>query len=93
MLFNNIIVSPLIGVIQGSKVSSSVPPEDLDISDRGYTSTQIDDYLIYHADILGTNNAEMDIRGNDNPTSASSAARQTLFNNYVLVNYNTGYTP
>jgi hypothetical protein len=74
-------------------ISIANPFDSLDISDMGYTSTQIDEYLIYHADVLGTNNATMDIRGNENPTSVSAAARQTLFNNYVLVNYNSGYTP
>ena len=70
-----------------------IPPDSLDISDRGYTSDNIDDYLIHHAFTLLTNNTEMDIRGNDNPTAASAAARQTLYDNYVLINYNEGYTP
>jgi len=35
----------------------------------------------------------MDIRGNSNPTVASADARQTLFDNFVLINYNEGYTP
>lgn len=65
----------------------------LDISGLGLDSDNIDAYLIYHADVLGTNNTELDIRGNDNPTAVSADARQTLFDNYVLVNYNPGYTP
>lgn len=77
----------------GAKLITFIPPDDLDISGLGYTSSQIDAYLIYHADTLGTNNTEMDIRGNENPTVASADARQTLYDNYVLINYNEGYTP
>jgi len=65
----------------------------LDISGFGYTPEQIDEYLIYHAFTLGTNNAVMDIRGNGNPTSASAAARQELFDNDVLVAYDENYIP
>ena len=82
----------IIGIMQqGAVLNSFTPPDDLDISDNGYTSLQIDEYLIYHADTLGTNNTTMDIRGNENPTAASADARQTLFNNYVLINFNEDF--
>lgn len=86
-------ISPFIKTAIGYTGARFIPPDDLDISDSGYSSANIDEYLIYHAFTLGTNNAEMDIRGNENPTSVSAAARQTLYDNYVLVNYNSGYTP
>jgi hypothetical protein len=68
-----------------------IPPDDLDISDRGYTSSNIDEYLIYHAFTLGTNNATMDIMGNEDPTEASAAAREELNSNYVLIFYNDSF--
>lgn len=79
----------------GANLNVFVPPDTLDISDRGYSSSNIDDYLIYHAaniETLNPNRNNMDVRGNDNPTSASADARQTLYDNYVLVNYNEGYS-
>ena len=71
------------------------PPamDELNLLDKRLSSVEIDERLIHHADVLGTNNAEIDIRGNDNPTAASAAARQTLYDNYVIINYNPGYDP
>lgn len=97
-----VIAVPLVGLGIGSAVigTSLIVAEnndyltsDLDISDLNFASDEIDAYLIYHAFTLLTNNTTIDIRGNNNPTSASAAARQELFDNYVLVNYNSGYTP
>lgn len=74
-------------------VSFNPYTSQLDISNLGLLSSDIDAYLIYHADVLGTNNIEMDIRGNSNPTATSADARQTLFDNFVLVNYNEDFIP
>lgn len=70
------------------------PPamDELNLLDKRLSSAEIDERLNYHAN-AGTNNTEMDIRGNDNPTAASAAARQTLYDNYVIVIYNPGYDP
>jgi hypothetical protein len=69
-----------------------IPMETLDLRNMNLTADQIDERLIYHAD-AGTNNTEMDITGNENPTAASADARQTLNNNFVFVIYNQGYDP
>ena len=85
----------IIGIMQqGAVLNSFTPPDDLDISDNGYTSLQIDEYLIYHAaniDTLNPARNDMDIRGNDNPTSASKSASEELTSKGVDIFINQGF--
>ncbi len=72
-------------------VPYEIPMDTLDLRNMNLTAAQIDERLIYHAD-LGTNNTSMDLRGNEDPTAASADARQTLYDNYVLITYNPGFS-
>lgn len=68
-----------------------IPPDDLDVSGMGYTSDNIDDYLIHHAFTLATENGLIIIKGNGNPTSKSDAARLWLYNHYVAIDTNEDF--
>jgi hypothetical protein len=68
-----------------------VPPDSLDVSGRGYTSSQIDDYLIHHAFTLETENNFIKIKGNGNPTSRSNDARQWLYDHVVAIDTNDDF--
>lgn len=68
-----------------------IPMSETNLFGKNLSSDDIDTRLIY---LSGTvYEGEVDVRGNENPTSTSAAARQTLYDNYVLVIYNEGFTP
>lgn len=64
--------------------AGTLPMDRVDLSDMGFPSNEIDDRLIYLANI-GTNEVTIDVRGNDPRTSASDAAVLTLINNGCII--------
>lgn len=70
-----------------------IPLDQYDLTDGGYSSLQIDDWFNGIVALGEPYPAELIVAGNDNPTSASLTARQTLFDAYTIVNYNSGFNP
>ncbi len=66
------------GVRIGANVNptptTTIPPFPTDIENGGYTSSQIDAWLINHAFVLDTTGELFILIGNDQRTSASDAA-------------------
>lgn len=78
-----------ISIQRFARANGKPPLSQLNLRNAGLKADEIDERLEYHA--ANTSYAEMDIRGNENPTEASATARQTLDDNYVLVTFNKGF--
>jgi len=76
----------------GSASSSDSTPamSEINLLDEGLSSSNIDARLIYLASI-GTTDVTIDIKGNDDRTSASDAAVATLLENGCYIDED--YTP
>lgn len=71
------------------------PTTDTDVSFETtgivHISNWVDDFLIHHAFTLGTENNFLKIKGNENPTSKSNAARLWLYNHGVAIDTNSDF--